>query len=556
MKAKKITPEDRFISLPCKLLTFLSFIIVMNSYAQDSCTAKAYFKAVRSSSDYKSYTITNYSTGSNLSYFWHFGDGTTSASSNPGTHVYTTNSLHIIHLMVTDTVKHCTSGYSDTLRVPCSADFNFSTNGHDVVFVPSSVEDSLNLYFLWEFGDGSTSTLVSPLHHYTNTGSYYPCLRVTNKLDTTCTERICGFVKVEDAVPCKASFTAFQSPSNTATVSFTNTSTGNNLTYLWNFGDGQTSTLNSPTHTYTTNTNHVVCLYISSGTCSSSYCDTIFEANCSAQFTAYRLHGFVYQFNAKPNFNATFNWNFGDGTTAQTVVPYTTHSFPDNQFYNVCLTIQSTVDSSCFDTYCLGVNVNVENCHAAYSIAKDTSTPDPYDLVIYESSTGSNLSYFWEFGDGATSNLKNPTHDYAGDGPYILCLTVSNDSCKNVYCDTVYFPNIPKPEGTSSGKWHVKVVSKTISGINTNPSEKISLQNYPNPFNGTTTISYGISSSSMVELSVYNLLGTRVALIETATKAAGNYSLEWDAKNLPKGVYLLQLKTASQILTRKVIINE
>jgi hypothetical protein len=104
--------------------------------------------------------------------------------------------------------------------------------------------------------------------------------------------------------------------------------------------------------------------------------------------------------------------------------------------------------------------------------------------------------------------------------------------------------------------WHIKVIDKAITGIKPDPSDKITLQNYPSPFSGSTTINYSIQSSSTIELSIYNLLGNKLEVIETTTKAPGSYSLEWQATNLAQGIYLLQLKTGQQLITRKIILNK
>lgn len=542
-------------SLSCKLFTCFLLAMMINGYAQDSCGVHAYFTVVRNSVDYTSYIITNHSSGSNLWYVWDFGDGTTSNNPNPGTHVYSSNATRSITLTLIDTIKSCGSSHKETLKFPCSALFNFSVNGNQVAVHPLTAGDSAEVNFSWNFGDGTTSSSVAPYHYYASTGSYTICLTVTNKVDPSCTETQCWNVVIQEVVPCKAGFTYSQDTSDPRIVYLTNTSAGNNLLYYWNFGDGTTSNSSSPgTHVYTTSSDRIICLTVtdSAQNCSSTYCDTLITSNCSAKFTFYRLHSYVYQFQAAQNLNSKFEWDFGDGTVGYTTVPYVTHTFPDNQFYITRLTVTKN-DSSCSNSFSNGIHVNVENCRAAFFIHADSSTTDPSDYILYDMSTGDNLNYHWDFGDGTTSTLKNPTHEYSGNGPYYLILTISNDSCTSIFGDTVIFNGSP---GISEGKWKLKVVDgKVISGIKVNPDEKISLQNYPNPFDRSTTINYRIPATTQLELSIYNLLGSRIELIETATKAAGTYNLEWNAQQLPEGIYLLQLKTDKQIITRRIIIN-
>lgn len=79
-------------------------------------------------------------------------------------------------------------------------------------------------------------------------------------------------------------------------------------------------------------------------------------------------------------------------------------------------------------------------------------------------------------------------------------------------------------------------------------------QNYPNPFNPTTEISYQLNSSEQVRLSVYNLIGREVAVLVNRTQPAGNYNVRFDATNLPTGLYMYQLRTATQNITRKMTL--
>jgi len=80
-------------------------------------------------------------------------------------------------------------------------------------------------------------------------------------------------------------------------------------------------------------------------------------------------------------------------------------------------------------------------------------------------------------------------------------------------------------------------------------------QNYPNPFNPSTTISYRLTSANNTELSIYNLVGQKVATIVNTRQAAGQYSYEWNAGNFASGVYFYQLTVGNDIsTTRKMIL--
>jgi PKD repeat protein len=113
---------------------------------------------------------------------------------------------------------------------------------------------------LWSFGDGTTSTLESPTHTYGLLGVYSVTLTVSG-LDGTDTLTRPRWIQV---VPVLARFTAAPTRGQPPlTVTFTNTSVGSYTASLWNFGDGLTSTLASPTHTYTSLGRYAVRLTLS-----------------------------------------------------------------------------------------------------------------------------------------------------------------------------------------------------------------------------------------------------------------------------------------------------
>ena len=96
------------------------------------------------------------------------------------------------------------------------------------------------------------------------------------------------------------------------------------------------------------------------------------------------------------------------------------------------------------------------------------------------------------------------------------------------------------------------------TGTDEEPEEiptRVSLsQNYPNPFNPSTVISYELPVSSVVELKVFDMLGREVAALVNGRVAAGEYEVIFDARNLASGVYIYQLKTPSQVLTKRLTL--
>ncbi len=79
-------------------------------------------------------------------------------------------------------------------------------------------------------------------------------------------------------------------------------------------------------------------------------------------------------------------------------------------------------------------------------------------------------------------------------------------------------------------------------------------QNYPNPFNPSTTISYSVQEAGAVNISVYNLMGQKVATLVDETKAAGQYNVRWNAAGAASGMYYYRLEAGGQSITRKMTL--
>jgi hypothetical protein len=103
----------------------------------------------------------------------------------------------------------------------------------------------------------------------------------------------------------------------------------------------------------------------------------------------------------------------------------------------------------------------------------------------------------------------------------------------------------------------VKYGDTVLVGIEKSTPRELSYglsQNYPNPFNPTTIIKYAVPRSAEVQIKVYDVLGTKIKTLLNEHKQAGTYEVEFDAKNLPSGVYFYRLISENYSETKKMLL--
>jgi PKD repeat protein len=214
-------------------------------------------------------------------YTWYSGSTGTSVVGNPVTITYppgvNTDSICLVVTDANGTVL-CTSCQYITLNNPsqqCLANFAAATLAYDAYFIDLSTVTTAATSFTWSFGDGTASNLRYPQHTYSAPGWYTVCLSIQ---DGNCQSSTCQQIFVDSTINvplfCNAFFVVTQtSPFQLAVV---NMSSGLSLSYMWDFGDGSTSNLIYPSHTYATSGAFNLCLTVSDSTgCTSTYCDSI-----------------------------------------------------------------------------------------------------------------------------------------------------------------------------------------------------------------------------------------------------------------------------------------
>jgi PKD repeat protein len=192
---------------------------------------------------------------------WDFGDGESSSEDNPS-HTYDQDGTFTVTLTVTDTDgssdTHVATDYITVSDTGPSAAFTAApTSGNEpltVAFTDTSTagHDAITAWS-WDFGDGAASTSQHPIHEYDQDGIYTVTLTITDTDNSSDVHVEMEFITVNNTKP-NASFTANPtSGASPLTVVFADTSTSGHdpITYwLWDFGDGDTSTDQHPTHVY------------------------------------------------------------------------------------------------------------------------------------------------------------------------------------------------------------------------------------------------------------------------------------------------------------------
>lgn len=229
-----------------------------------------------SATQFTSTSTTNPSGQSISSYQWNFGDGHT-GSGQSTTHTYATPGTYYATLTVSTGNGHCTDQITRTVTVKPQPTAGFTAStvcmGEATQFTNTSTGQNI-ISNQWNFGDGQSSTSQNPTHTYSQAGTYNVTLTV--QAQGGCSSQISHTVTVNSKPT--AGFTATTVCQGEATQ-FTNTSTpsGQTLTYLWDFGDGQSSMSQNPSHTFAQPGTYQVTLTVSSsnGNCSDQITNTI-----------------------------------------------------------------------------------------------------------------------------------------------------------------------------------------------------------------------------------------------------------------------------------------
>ena len=393
-----------------------------------------------------SFTNSSISNPANTIWEWDFGDGSSLSNEQDPTHIYNSAGNFNVKLTVTNTATGCTADAQNAIFINTSNPRFTAKDSITCAGSPVEFTNQIALYsspnytvasYLWDFGDGKTSTDANPIHIYTSPGLYSVSLKVAEV--NGCTDSISktNYLNVRGPI---VNFTKDKTQICSGTlVTFTDATTkapGDDADplqniYLWNFGDGETSGIASPTHIFTGNGKFTVSLQVTDNNgCvgTKTVLDSIIIAPMFAGFSTTR-NAYCTDSTTNITFKNTasgtitsYDWDLdGDGifeiingTASQSRI------FPTAGIFNIKQRVKNSL--GCENTFSKAISIvngsaGINLTYKSIGCAPVTTAFEAIDSAFIVS------DYLWKFGDGVTSTLRNPSHDFLRPGKYTVTLT-------------------------------------------------------------------------------------------------------------------------------------
>ena len=435
----------------------------------------------------------------------------------------------------------------------CNAQFSYTVNSNTVTFLPAVMGDTGTTRHLWTFGDGTSSDRRDPSHTYAQCGTYsvkHVFKAYTPNNATYCADSVINTVTIACASACNLqayfTYTIQAGPGGTAIVNFTNATAGfvAGDSIRWNFGDGTTSTVVNPSHTYPANGVYTVCIRVkkplqnsSSTPCVSEICKLVTitnvnSCNISPSFTkapAPTIPLRMLFINTTPVLTpsiATAVWTFGDGTSATTW--NAEHTYPAPGRYRVCLRVTY---GNCSRETCDSITVEqprVINCDTVrikFTYRREATLPNRVYFITQSNAPVSQETWTITPLSGQTGGVVtlyqiNPVYDFTQVGSYRVCLrAVTYGNCVKEYCDTL--------------------------SVGSTPNVCL-LTAFPNPAHSQVSVYVSLTQPRLINAYLYNSQFVQVGSISQWGNTGANL-VTFNIGALPAGFYTIKIMYGDRI---------
>ena len=339
--------------------------------------------------------------------------------------------------------------------------------GQTVAFTDSSVAGSGTInQWSWNFGTGatpSTSTTRNPTASYTTAGLKTISLTVTDSNGKTSitTKTLNVETNAQSQAPVAEFSMSTTNPNVLQNVAFADLSIAGSSTinqWSWNFGDGQISAAQNPTHAYSTPGSKTITLTVTdsnSKTSTVTHTLTVDYVSPTANFgyspSAPKVRESITFTDTSTAGSGAINqwsWSFGDGATSTLQNP--THAYTATGPKTVMLTVTDSNSKTSSTSKTVTVVTDTQSQAPSAEFTMSRTNPGVQQTVTFTDTstagTGTINQWSWNFGDGQTSTSKNPTHAYSTTGSKTITLTVTDtNSLTSTISHTLTVENIVSP---------------------------------------------------------------------------------------------------------------
>jgi len=552
------------------ITVLLSSIISLTAFSQE---CEAWFFSTQDSFNHLTFSFTDGSIPQEniIDWNWDFGDGNTSNEFSP-THTYQTDGEYLVVLSVftTDNSSTFNQLVSTSIVVEdCLADFYYFSNnpaGLEITFEHFPEENQIINSHFWDFGDGATSDEAVPTHSYPGPGIYEVIHTIMgNSCQGTSTDLIYVGEDYYYGDECVAMYSFAQLDPAGQSFQFYDASWvpgGTANFFLWDFGDGNTSNLQNPLHTFSDIGIFDISLTIGTDDCQNTYITTIYTGEntwypqaCQPLFwfetsTENHLNYQFHDFSASTEPIFDWYWDFGDGNFSTLQNPE--HTFSSSGNYEVSLT---AFGPNCENTFTLNIQTDET------VVNQDSIIPLFYPEIIGNMVYFHNLTlgdaqwYHWDFGDGTTSTDFEPIRSFDELGIHEVALSSGKSQRTRSIEENI-------PYNTITILFETEASTRSITSQPTTgffyprglplESKSLSINEFnisPNPAHHNIVVK---TAQKAETVEIFNISGNIV--YRKKISQAGNINI--DISQLPLGVYVIRTNYSNGETVNKKFIRK